>query len=269
MTSKAAVKKRRPYRGVSETPYGRYQASIEVAGITYTAGSYRSAKEAAVARDRAALFLTAKARLNFPRASTRLGAASPEALRLSAKAAERDRATSTSKRTSRFIGVCMLKRQTRWMVQVAYQNRSVSVARFDDELTAAEIYDRVALHLWRNGSMSRRPELNFPRRRWAPMSVAQARAASRSEEKRRTTSRFRGVHWREKYQRWVALLQSDGKWTWLGHFRVEEEAAQAYDVAALRRHGKQAFPNFDPETGKELRGNWRLADLEARRNRRS
>lgn len=61
------------------------------------------------------------------------------------------------------------------------------------------------------------------------------------------TSGFMGVHFRTERQKWVAMIYADGKRQYLGHYDTPEEAAVAYDEAALRLHGEFATLNFQSE----------------------
>ncbi len=70
---------------------------------------------------------------------------------------------------------------------------------------------------------------------------------NRRKTKSKTTSRFRGVSFKKQNSRWVAQIQYKGKGIWLGYFESEEEAARAYDRAALKYHGEFASLNFPRE----------------------
>lgn len=59
-----------------------------------------------------------------------------------------------------------------------------------------------------------------------------------------TTSQFKGIHWYNHYKRWVASIRKDGKLKHLGYFDIEEDAALAYDKAAIREFGEFAHLNF-------------------------
>ena len=61
------------------------------------------------------------------------------------------------------------------------------------------------------------------------------------------TSRYKGVTWNKKRGVWVASVCVNYKHHFLGHFSLEEEAARAYDVAALQHRGEFARLNFPKE----------------------
>lgn len=60
------------------------------------------------------------------------------------------------------------------------------------------------------------------------------------------SSRFKGVHWSKTHRVWVARIQTDGRGYHLGTFDKEEDAARAYDEAAIRFHGEYARLNLLP-----------------------
>lgn len=61
------------------------------------------------------------------------------------------------------------------------------------------------------------------------------------------TSKYRGVFWRgnkvNKKNPWGAYITKMKKWNHLGYFKTEEEAAQAYNKAALEKYGQHAYQN--------------------------
>lgn len=57
-------------------------------------------------------------------------------------------------------------------------------------------------------------------------------------------SRFFGVGWENKVQRWQARIRVNGVLHILGYGDTEEEAARLYDVGALQFHGAVARLNF-------------------------
>jgi hypothetical protein len=58
-----------------------------------------------------------------------------------------------------------------------------------------------------------------------------------------STSRFKGVSWHKRSRLWRANIRVNGKQSSLGYFRSEEDAAAAYDTAALKDFGEYACTN--------------------------
>lgn len=56
---------------------------------------------------------------------------------------------------------------------------------------------------------------------------------------RSNTSGFKGVHWQKSTGCWRAQVGYEV----VGHFKTKEEAAQAYDKAAVNRYGDSAVTN--------------------------
>ena len=63
-------------------------------------------------------------------------------------------------------------------------------------------------------------------------------------DKSNTLSRYRGVSFSKRKQKWFAAIRANGKKIWLGYFDNEIDAARAYDNAAKRYHGEFARLNF-------------------------
>lgn len=62
------------------------------------------------------------------------------------------------------------------------------------------------------------------------------------------TSGFRGVQWDKRDRRWRARIGVEGERIYLGYFDTAEEAARAFDRAALDRFGQFAgYLNFPDE----------------------
>lgn len=67
--------------------------------------------------------------------------------------------------------------------------------------------------------------------------------ANQRKRRRPASSQYKGVS-RRPYNRWQGQIQVSGKRTHLGYFATEEQAAVAYDKAALVLWGEYAHLNF-------------------------
>jgi hypothetical protein len=81
--------------------------------------------------------------------------------------------------------------------------------------------------------------------------VTHAQNMGNARKQHGTTSRFKGVYWSQRkgsaQGRWQAQIGVNHGTRYLGRFDDEEEAARAYDAAALEAWGEFARLNFPPE----------------------
>ena len=229
--------------------HGRYQAFVKVNGKRIHLGMWLDERAAAIARDRGVLHFDLDRKLNLPRTSKRLGPAAPGLLRQQAR---RDSKRDAS---SGYIGVSWDARRRRWTSVICTGGRTrIQIAQFDDEESAAIAYDRVAREI--HGDKA---TLNFPERRLRSASVDEMRRWARKLFKKRKSSRYRGVvACACSRQPWLAKITCrearKERELLLGTWGTEEEAALAYDRAALfylERYGREPELNF-PERSGEL-----------------
>jgi len=85
-------------------------------------------------------------------------------------------------------------------------------------------------------------------------SAAQKKAAASTAAASKRSSKYRGVTRHRRSGRWEAHIwvRETGKQVYLGGYELEEHAAEAYDVAALKCKGKKVKTNFDVSRYSEL-----------------
>jgi hypothetical protein len=79
-----------------------------------------------------------------------------------------------------------------------------------------------------------------------PATGAQNAANRRPREH---TSCFKGIGWERSSRKWRARIDTGGQQHYLGLFACEEDAARAYDAAAVVAFGEFARLNFPPPSG--------------------
>ncbi|MGD0551230.1 MAG: HNH endonuclease signature motif containing protein [Sedimentisphaerales bacterium] len=73
-------------------------------------------------------------------------------------------------------------------------------------------------------------------------------------KRKNTSSRFIGVSFNKRGEKWSASIGYEGKVIWLGYFDNEIDAAHAYDAAARKYYGEFARLNFPDEQKAGHRG---------------
>ncbi|KAK9819767.1 hypothetical protein WJX72_002140 [[Myrmecia] bisecta] len=232
------------YRGVSKNK-DKWVAQIGREKRLCYLGLFETEEEAARAFDVAALRLRGEqAETNFPASDY------SEELQSLNEAAGATHALPVRRRrnkASQFRGVCLAS--GKYISQITVDGKHHYLGVFPTEEDAARAYDRKAIELRGNSAAT-----NFPIEDYmeggaaANLGEAEPSQGGQAVGQRGSSSRFRGVTGSQG--KWIAQLVADKKYNYLGTFSTEEEAAQAYDKAALVLLGPSAQTNF-PATNYE------------------
>jgi hypothetical protein len=225
------------FKGIQPNPNGAaYSAGVTVGGRRYHAGSWPTAREAAIAHDRLRLHLGATPEeLNLPEESSARGPASAEELNAEARL-RRHAAAGT---TSRYLGVSFVAATGKWCAQLQAEGKYYGVAGYPTERDAAIARDRLALH-----AKGRDATLNFPALEVAPASPAELRLELGRAAERRRSSRYLGVAVAADKGLWTARIYVGGQNHAVYGYKTQRAAAEARDRMALFFLGSNARLNF-------------------------
>jgi len=106
----------------------------------------------------------------------------------------------------------------------------------------ATIYMHTMITGWPLTDHRNHDGLDNQRANLRPATQAQNNANQRAREG--LTSRYKGTYWHRGGRKWAAQIQIDGTNHHLGLFSGEDDAARAYDAAALAAWGEFAHLNF-------------------------
>ncbi|KAL8550196.1 hypothetical protein ACS0TY_008864 [Phlomoides rotata] len=133
----------------------------------------------------------------------------------------------------------------------ARKGRQVYLGGYDKEEKAARAYDLAALKYWGPTATTNFPVSNYTEElEEMKNSTKQECIASirrKSSGFSRGASIYRGVTRHHQQGRWQARIGrvAGNKDLYLGTFATEEEAAEAYDIAAIKFRGLNAVTNFE------------------------
>ncbi|CAL5191235.1 unnamed protein product [Lathyrus oleraceus] len=169
--------------------------------------------------------------------------------------------TNTTKRSSKFRGVSRHRWTGRyeahlwdklsWNITQKKKGKQVYLGAYDEEESAARAYDLAALKYWGTSTFTNFQVSDYEKEIEIMNTMTKeeylATLRRKSSGFSRGVSKYRGVARHHHNGRWEARIGRvfGNKYLYLGTYSTQEEAARAYDIAAIEYRGIHAVTNFE------------------------
>lgn len=121
--------------------------------------------------------------------------------------------------SSKYIGVSFIASQNLYRATIRFNQDSIIISHFKNEVHAAVAYNKKAVELYGTKAKIN----NIPN--WENIDISKKR-----------TSRFFGVSFKKKPQKWETSLYNDKKHKYIGSYNSELEAAKAYNEYLIKNN---------------------------------
>jgi len=118
------------------------------------------------------------------------------------------------------------------------------VSRPSGGKTSLRLHRVIADRMGINGLVDHRNRCGLDNRRENLRSATTSQNISNTGLWRSNRSGYKGVSWHKRTRKWTANITINTKQIWLGDYRAAEDAARAYDAAAVKYRGEFAVLNF-------------------------
>ncbi len=219
-------------RGVSFNEIrGNWAAQIQINGVRCHIGVFETETEAAEACLEARELPKEEALKRYTPGTKDLSSNWTEEMRLNLSMIKRGRRDilASSKATSKYIGVSHQSKTGSWLANINTGLERVYLGSFITEAGAASAYNRKAREVF--GSNVEVNIIEGGEIEEAPKNSSDSHLGSMKDGR---SSKYPGISWNNRKQRWMAQFTYQGKRTIVGQFTDEEKAYEAYKKAIAK-----------------------------------